>query len=227
MYNIIGVSGKKQSGKNTVASIILAINLYYKIERSHYAKELIGGIDLVHFVTKCLESNYAEYVQEKSSINSNYRVTAFAKPLKDAISVIFGINVEDLEDQEFKESRSPIKSPTGRLYTWREILQLFGTEVGRAISPDFWIEAFLRNYKNTESTWIVSDVRFKTEAEAIKSRGGFIIRVNRDTGLTDDHPSEIDLDDYQNFNVVLYNDGSLPDLINAVHNIMIENHLIQ
>lgn len=226
MYNIIGISGKKQSGKNTVASIMLAINLYYKIKRSCYAEEMIGKKDLVWFVTKCLISNYAEYVQDKSFTNADYRITAFARPLKEAVALIFGINVEDLEDQEFKESDSPIKSPTGRLYTWREILQKFGTEVGRAISPDFWIEAFLRNYKNTYSTWIVSDVRFKTEAEAIKSRGGFLIRVNRDTGSTDDHPSEIDLDDYQDFNVIIYNDGSLSDLINAVHNIMINNHLI-
>ena len=77
--------------------------------------------------------------------------------------------------------------------------------------------------------WIITDVRFPNEAKAIKDRGGVVIRVNRPlerlgnsklpklrhTSITQ-HPSETALDDYDDFDYVIENDGTVQDLIDKV-----------
>lgn len=91
-------------------------------------------------------------------------------------------------------------------YTYRRFLQLLGTEVGRSIHPRTWEYALFADYKPLMSAsmvaidlssltklpeeivplqaiaypqWIITDVRFPNEAEAIKSRNGLLIRVFR------------------------------------------------
>ena len=146
--------------------------------------------------------------------------------------------------------------------TPRELLQLLGTETGRdIIHPDIWVNALFADYKAEEeiglydggdldgqeayrvdkSNWIITDVRFPNEAQAIKDRGGIVIRVNRDKqcgscestftkgsecpncgsgnwvhGKIDfTHPSETALDDYE-FDHVIDNNGSIEELVEKV-----------
>ena len=73
--------------------------------------------------------------------------------------------------------------------------------------------------------WVVTDVRFPSEADAIREHGGILIRVNRDTGYVDNHPSETALDDYMDFDYIITNDN-LDDTIEKVKNIMKENYFI-
>ena len=85
--------------------------------------------------------------------------------------------------------------------------------------------------------WIITDVRFPNEVQAIKDRGGIVIRVNRpetwkstgcvimDMSSNDrskdvvikytEHPSETALDDYE-FDIVVENDGSIEELVEKV-----------
>jgi hypothetical protein len=63
--------------------------------------------------------------------------------------------------------------------TPRKLLQLLGTECGREIiHPQIWVNALFADYEK-DSEWIVTDVRFPNEAQAIKDKGGIVIRVNR------------------------------------------------
>lgn len=110
--------------------------------------------------------------------------------------------------------------------TPRLLLQLLGTECGRQIiHPNIWINSTFTNY-NEDSKWIISDVRFPNEAEAIKSKGGILIRINRpgfeDTG---EHKSETALDNYDGFDYVIENDSSIDDLIHKIHNILINEEV--
>lgn len=114
--------------------------------------------------------------------------------------------------------------------TIRQFLQILGSECLRNnLHPNIHVLATFSDYtpsyqwgKSDEyelPKWILTDCRFPNEAQAIKDRGGIIIRVNR---LFDDemgytapqhlHPSETSLDNW-NFDWVINNDGTIEDLI--------------
>lgn len=105
----------------------------------------------------------------------------------------------------------------------RRLLQVFGTEVGRnLIDEQIWIEMTLAGAK-ASSNIVISDVRFKNEAEEIKYQGGQVWRITRAVGDTIDfHRSETDLDSW-NFDYYVPNNGSLDDLKNEVREIMWKN----
>lgn len=160
--------------------------------------------------------------------------------------------------------------------TPRKLLQLLGTECGRdIIHPNIWINALFADYKpldpeNSQSilsaidysnckfpNWIITDVRFFNEAEAIKKRGGILIRVNRTFVKVGDkvlskqqidqynkenpntpyhtfevksdivkkqlsmieHPSETALDNYEEFDHIIDNNGTIEELVEKIKNL--------
>lgn len=78
--------------------------------------------------------------------------------------------------------------------------------------------------------WIITDMRFLNELQAVKDRGGITIRVNR---ISDEagqyevkqHPSETALDNHK-FDYVIDNSGSISDLIDKVKEILIKEEII-
>ena len=228
---IIGISGKKQSGKDTICKIIKTLDIYYRENKV---------ID---------ETNLSDIILNKIDNNSNiskWEKHAFADSLKSALATILNVDKKLFEDNNFKTTKSFVKKPDGGYYTNRELLQKFGTEVGRNISKDIWVDALFNKYKietipeygvndngdrvflyynRTEPYWIIPDVRFESEAKAIKDRGGILIRVNRNTGYCDNHPSETALDNYDKFDFII-NNKDLKETINTVRNILIEEELL-
>lgn len=75
--------------------------------------------------------------------------------------------------------------------------------------------------------WIITDCRFKNEAKAVKDHEGIIIRINRDTKSDSIHPSEIDLDDYKEFNYTIDNNGTMEQLIESVRTILIKENILK
>lgn len=91
------------------------------------------------------------------------------------------------------ESETSLKLPRLGLVakTAREILQYVGTDYVRSVQDDYWIS---RAFSDTRyrSKALFSDVRFPNEANAIRERGGKIIRILRIDSPTpeDSHASE-------------------------------------
>lgn len=121
--------------------------------------------------------------------------TPFAEPLKNMLKeylVDQGLSYADARrmlDGNLKEIPSELfcgKTP-------RQAMQTLGTEWGRnCIDLMFWTNAWKRKAKFLKNV-VIDDVRFETEADAIRSLGGIIIRVDRDSAdKTDLHPSEIE-----------------------------------
>ena len=140
---------------------------------------------------------------------------SFGKQLKVVAASLLGCDYKDFESEDFKNKKSIIRKESGGYYTNREILQLLGTDVGRTISPDMWIDLAFKGYTDKDS-WIFTDVRFPNEAKAIKDRGGKLIRIERNTGLVDTHISETALDDYKDWDLVIDNNGTKNDLKDIV-----------
>lgn len=78
--------------------------------------------------------------------------------------------------------------------TPRLLLQLLGTDCGRdIIHPNIWVNSVMADYNkgrrfklqnahtkiDTLDNWIITDMRFPNEMEAVKSRNGITIRVDR------------------------------------------------
>lgn len=153
------------------------------------------------------------------------------------------------------EKQSTLVKPTPRL-----LLQIIGTECIRdKVHSNAWVNALFADYKADNlkyhhayikegvnhglqtleyPNWIITDMRFPNELEAVKSKGGITIRVNRpystvagDNGIpatfnhTQFHPSETALDDTE-FDYTIENDSSIEDLIHTVSLILKREKII-
>jgi hypothetical protein len=190
---IIGICGRKRHGKDSVGRILRDIN--------------------------------------------GFQLTAFADPVKRVAMDVYGLSWEQCYgDGPEKERIDPNWDLSPRV-----IMQRIGTEVGRSIHPDTWIKHTLNNIRSAadgagfverddigrrfnripppvaSTLWVVTDVRFPNEADAIRAIGGCVVKVVRPSlGVsTDEHPSETSVDLIE-ADVNIINDGTLNDLRDQV-----------
>lgn len=244
---IIGIVGKKQSGKNTVAQFAheyLCPEYYKKLKKFRERKnnrEIFWG-------------------------DPSWEFKSFAEPIKKFASKILNIPKEDFEKEEVKNSylgsewnlwqvdeknwentyfnsqteaiNDYLQSHSGNYgipleeidfdilpikevsITVRQFLQWFGTNACRNnIHSNIWVNALMNKYKPTDK-WIITDVRFPNEIKAIKEKNGIIIRVIRPNQVKiDTHISETALEEIQFSNIII-NDGTLADLNLKVKNLL-------
>lgn len=198
--NIVLVSGKLQSGKNTFTDLVI--------------------------------DNLREYGRWK--IDFDY----FAKSVKDQSKDIFKPLITYLNEVSEKYNINEIHTSEHNWYEekntiTRILLQTYGTEIFRdMIDTDHWAK-ILRNrmMERDEDILFITDVRFKSEMRLICDKSPYILnyrtvnptynilklRIERNTYERNTsgvyiHPSEIDLDDYNNWDEIVYNDGTMEDL---------------
>lgn len=94
----------------------------------------------------------------------------------------------------------------------RRRLQDVGLAVRRILGEGAWVDAALRHLVPA-ARYVVTDVRLRNDAATFRARGGLLVRIVRPgVGPADDHPSERDLDGWNDWYVVVRNDGTLADL---------------
>lgn len=167
-----------------------------------------GKSTLIHFITKSFGIDIC-------------KETSFAFRLKQVVAVLTNTT---LEQNQTKEGKMII--PTGFTDTLARLQQIVGESLRKEIE-DVWVNIVFNDttidYNKTKVV-IITDCRHKKEAEAIKKRKGFIIRINRNIDLISEecfagrdpnHISETDLDDYHDFDATIDNNGTLEDLFNS------------
>jgi hypothetical protein len=94
----------------------------------------------------------------------------------------------------------------------RSLMQRFGTEVGREMfGENFWVDLAIKSAENAEDV-VFADVRYPNEAEAVKAKGGVMVRVTKpDVGPVNGHISDKALDDYA-VDFTISNNGTLAEL---------------
>ena len=132
---------------------------------------------------------------------------AFANPIKEDVADAFGISKVDIEQRK----NDPIV---------RRVLQHYGTEWGRQErGENVWVDRMGYKIdgipKDKRTLVIITDVRFKNEAEFISSRGGCVVTIERPfkdrAAQMDSHDSEQEWYKISpDFRIV--NDGSMLDL---------------
>ena len=105
---------------------------------------------------------------------------AFADPLRDGLMAIFNLDPTDFEGDRKEQ-------PLGWLdCSPRQLMQSMGTEWARnTVHPDVWVKLAEQNLEYMTKAlgavlgFVVSDVRFESEADLIRRRGGTVIHILR------------------------------------------------
>jgi len=140
---------------------------------------------------------------------------AFANPLKDMLTSVFGDLFYDGDREKPIEWLG--KSP-------RQLMQTIGTEWGRqCVHPDLWVllahQEWLTCQRGLSNGMVISDVRFDNEARWIKEQGGTLIEIRRQhTETVEAHVSEAGIT--VSADHVIHNDGTLDDLYDALDEVM-------
>lgn len=202
--NLILVSGKLQSGKNTFSNLLKC-----EIE-SRYRKKVAMDSFASSLKSNCF--------QDFSNI-----VSLFKKEHEKLVSK--GYDAEDIKwmdigEMNFYEDKTDFT---------RLLLQIYGTDIFRKRVDDlYWIKDFETRVNKSKSSFVlVTDVRFKNEINYFQKQyeenpetysiKPFRIRVERSDipreDIQNSHISERDLDDYDDWDYVINNDGTLDDLL--------------
>lgn len=196
---IISLSGKKQSGKDTISDIIKAL-IYCKIDGTELSEENFESI---------------RYCQIH-----NYKVKKFAGKLKEVAAIMLGCKPSDFESETFKNSilgeewwyyrqdhhpkygliGSSFLAPYLKDYRTQEesdlyfleaepflvkmtpriFLQKFATDaVRKNLHSCTWINSTLADYIPKEF-WVITDTRFENELNAIRYKEPKFLNIRVD-----------------------------------------------
>lgn len=225
---IVGIKGFKESGKDTVASMISYI-LHDGIMKANYDTWLLyhknGFIEndeiIIHFADKLKDDiaafcNIDRKLLDRQDIKEenyyNFKTGIVSTNIKDADCVIHTVLEYDNLPTLLLLNNNNVSIKI------RALLQYYGTNV---IRNHFWHNAFVHytinkafDIRNKLGQCIIADARFDNECNVIKVCGGKIIRVDRRVNNDDNHESEqikISQDDY-----VIDNTGTLVGLFYKV-----------
>lgn len=71
-------------------------------------------------------------------------VLRLASPLKETICEVYGLDMAELENDRFKKEQDCISGMHGQTFSYRQLLEYFGTDVIRAVlGPDHWLDQLL------------------------------------------------------------------------------------
>jgi hypothetical protein len=245
---IIGINGKIGSGKDTVGKIIqwltkpelddsyIGFQTYDDITLNRVSdwkiKKFAGKLKQIGSILTGISKKHFEDQEFKKTLLGPEWGTVKSNPLN---------SIPVFEHVQFNE-----------LMSVREFLQKLGTEAMRdGLHENVWINALFADYKHSKTcnckkgcrcahdlpNWIITDMRFPNELEAVVERKGITIRVVRPHGYTNPHtgeykemplsyhPSETALDDAE-FDYEIINDGTIEDLIEKIKEILIKEKIM-
>ena len=170
--NLIGLSGYAQSGKDSVASILVRD---YGYERIAFADPIK---DLLYLINPTIGRVSLQYIVDN--------------------------NGWDVAKQHLEV---------------RQMLQDLGVGARELFGSNFWIDLAISKVKQ-EHRVVITDVRFKNEAQMISIAGGELWRVERPhVGPANGHISELELLNHP-MDRRIYNNSGIQGLNNAVKDVM-------
>tara|TARA_R110000824_G_scaffold17703_2_gene71273 strand:- start:1601 stop:2374 length:774 start_codon:yes stop_codon:yes gene_type:complete len=246
MTKIVGISGKKQSGKTTTGNFLFGCSML-SLDLVEYANiDECGRLIVPYedsngknkpcvFPVDSLHPNMVDYM--RSNIWHKIKIYNFADNLKHMCINILGLKEEQCygtEDEKnsltnIKWSDCPIETDRNDRMTAREVMQFVGTDVFRKMYPNVWVDSTIKKIKSDNPELaVVVDCRFPNEVSGIKGAGGHVIRLERNIfGEEDQHPSEIALDNFKGFDAYIDNQNmSVGEQNEALYNILAEWEII-
>jgi hypothetical protein len=242
MTRIIGISGKKQSGKNTVANYIngsvlknrrMVVDFYIDEEGQLVINtsdiDGISGYGIFDVTRK--DSIFTEYAEKE--LWPYIKVYHFADYLKKITIDLFDLELKDLYGNDKQKNKlthikwedmpENTENKTGFM-TNREFMEHFGTKIVRKINKSAWLNATIKQIKvECPAMALIPDIRFPNEVDGVHDAGGIIVRLTRNV-FNDQTEPEIALDadkyDWSNFDHIIDNkDTSLEEMCNSLNKI--------
>lgn len=188
---VIGLIGKKGSGKDTVAELI---NEFKPMKRVTYADKLKNVCSSVFSVPL---NKFNDRALKESQFNLPVQIT-----LEQMYDLVSKYNLDVKKNLLRTHVGIILNNP-------REVLQYVGTNVLRSIDEDIHV----KQVQFTEDS-IISDVRFQNEIDHVKNNEEIeyhSVFISRNTERTDLHASE-DVVSLQEGTYILDNNGDLNEL---------------
>lgn len=204
---IVGIKGRKGSGKNTVASMIhyiIAVGTSYanydsweKYDKSekdeldvptrHFADKIKDDLSFIFGINReCFDNS--DY-KDKKYYHFESKAFIMANHLKD---VIPEITLEDLKQNTLAKWRESYNNNC--IIKLRTLMQYYGTELIRHnIGSQVWVDGLIQTAikdKNYYGYAVIADVRYPNEANAIYLNGGKIIHLFKTDNTKVEHSSE-------------------------------------
>lgn len=99
------------------------------------------------------------------------------------------------------------------IYKDRQLLQYIGTEWGRGLDPNIWVNILIdKSNKIADKNLFISDLRFKNEFTILQQNGWTCVRIdNTNPTEISNHASEVDLDTLEDnkWDYIIKNTASL------------------
>jgi hypothetical protein len=216
---ILGISGRKQSGKSTAGNFMYSLYMHeHKIAEEVYIDEL-GRIVVSDLFG---DQNYSGVFDPTKRVENDYMISKvfkkldpivkiynFAEPLKNLCIDILGLKHSQCYGTDEQKNQKVDCYWDNKQLTAREVMQIVGTDMLRTMQKNVWSGATVRKItKEKPKLAIITDCRFPNEVDAIKSAGGIVARLTRNVHDSE-HISESILDkdnyDWGNFDYVLDN----------------------
>lgn len=205
---IIGIAGRKGSGKSTVANFFVESERFVSIALADPLKELIARVFHIEkkylYDEKLKESEIDMITIDYSHLDEIFNIVenewgfVINKDVTEKGEIVDRSNKQLIEDRFFDRE----------LRTSRELMQTIGTDMLRTfVRDDIFIVLLFAKIKEISSNVVVSDVRLKNERQALKKAGANLILIKRNELTNNDqHVSENDLGKESEYDVVIKND---------------------
>ncbi len=224
---VIAVAGVRGSGKDTVGQMLYERHDYHHTAFAEPLKRMAGVA-------------FPRLTQDQLYGPSSCREEELDIPLR-------GLDPRDGSRMDKLDIESGAGLPSsgwmardgttyGKYLTPRLILQTLGTEWGRRLHADIWVDSCWENIlfetQHMWQKWVITDCRFLNEIRGTKRRGGVVVKLLRgfeeakeraaQSGNADIHPSEAELLEVPDseFDWIIDNTGPLEDLPGLVEQML-------
>lgn len=224
---VIAFSGWKKSGKDTAAEHLIAKGAFrtafadalknmaseeYDVPLEYFFNPELKEVPLLQYPVK-ITDNFIRGVCEL--LKDEFRTKTGKKPANLAIRLPI--------DVAGKFGNLVCADTGDQVYWTARCLSIFKGSGNRSVDGYYWNNRTAKEIKKSDASLVVvTDLRFKTEAEFLKKTFPdlLLIRINRFETVDSQDPSERDLDDYEGFDHIIKNDGSIEDLHKKIEELL-------
>ena len=200
---ILAIAGKKGSGKDTLADILVDKHDFKKVSLADELKTLCSRV--FEYPNK---ENYDPSLKEKKWPAPIIISPVHIGRITNYLQLREFIVTDDMVLEMFNTGENRV------METPRQLLQFVGTDLIRDIvDKEVWIKLTKRALEDYEGNVVIPDARFKNERAAFKEVGGKLLLVIRPSVeieySADNHVSENQLGSESDYDIIFYNDSTI------------------